>query len=106
MRGIVLVIDAVNVILKHLGEMPDGPEVRFSRECGLQSSNQGFVLGFVVRLPTERAPDPFDLDSVLIEKHRASSCWSAPIWTAPIVAGGAIEEERQGAHLTGLLARH
>jgi len=27
-RGIALVIDAVNIILRHLGEMPDGPAVR------------------------------------------------------------------------------
>lgn len=35
MRGIALIIDAVNIILRHLGELPDGPEVRELREKGL-----------------------------------------------------------------------
>jgi hypothetical protein len=31
-RGIALVIEAANVILRHLGEIPDGVEVRALRE--------------------------------------------------------------------------
>lgn len=40
MRGIALIIDAANVILKHLGEMPDSPEVRDLRDKGLGHINE------------------------------------------------------------------
>lgn len=43
MRGIALVIDAVNVILKHLGELPDGPEVHVLREKGLGYINEAVL---------------------------------------------------------------
>jgi hypothetical protein len=34
-RGIKLIIDAANVILKHLGEMPDDPQARELRDKAL-----------------------------------------------------------------------
>jgi hypothetical protein len=40
MQGIALVIAAVNVILRHLGALPDGPEVRELRETALGYINE------------------------------------------------------------------
>ena len=40
MRGITLVIEAVNVILRHLAEAPDCPKVRELREKGLGYINE------------------------------------------------------------------
>ncbi len=43
MRGIALVIEAVNVILRHLAEAPDGQEVRELRERGLGYINEAVL---------------------------------------------------------------
>jgi hypothetical protein len=42
-RGIALIIDAVNIILKHLGEKPDGPEVHELRERALGYINEAVL---------------------------------------------------------------
>ena len=43
MRGLALVIEAVNIILRHLGELPDGPEVRELRHRGLGYINEAVL---------------------------------------------------------------
>ena len=43
MRGLALVIEAVNIILRHLGELPDGPEVRELRGRGLGYINEAVL---------------------------------------------------------------
>jgi len=42
-RGLALVIEAVNVILRHLAEAPDSPEVRELRERGLGYINEAVL---------------------------------------------------------------
>jgi hypothetical protein len=42
-RGIALFIDAVNVILKHLGDLPDGHEVHALRQKGLGYINEAVL---------------------------------------------------------------
>jgi len=42
-RGFALVIDAVNVVLRHLGELPDGPEVRVLRDQALGYINEAVL---------------------------------------------------------------
>lgn len=42
-RGIALIIDAVNIILKHLGEKPDGPEARELRDRALGYINEAVL---------------------------------------------------------------
>jgi len=41
--GIALVIEAVNVILRHMGELPDGPEVRELRHKALGYINEAVL---------------------------------------------------------------
>lgn len=44
MRGIALVIEAANVILRHLGEIPDGVEARALREKTLDCIQEAAAL--------------------------------------------------------------
>ena len=43
MRGLALVIEAVNVVLKHLAQMSDGPEVRELRDEALGCINEAVL---------------------------------------------------------------
>ncbi len=43
MRGIALVIEAVNVVLRHLGEIPEGPEASALRDEGLGYINEALL---------------------------------------------------------------
>jgi hypothetical protein len=43
MHGIALLIDAVNIVLRHLGEVPDGPEKRELRERALGYINEAVL---------------------------------------------------------------
>jgi hypothetical protein len=55
MQGIALVIAAVNVVLRHLGALPDDPEVRELRETALGYINE--VVLWTTTLPSVEERD-------------------------------------------------
>jgi hypothetical protein len=56
-RGLALVIEAVNIILRHLGEMPDGAEARELRGKALGYINEAVLWKDLLPRPSVETRD-------------------------------------------------